>query len=70
MIEDVELYSGNTASGITLDIETTLSPEENITIQLTFIQGMTDKLPIYIYFNSGLEQYEITLVENDFETTP
>ena len=66
-IEDEEVYSKQTASGITVVIiETTLSPEENSTIQLTFIQDMTDKLPFSIYFNSGLDQYEITLVEDDF----
>jgi len=71
MIKDTEVYSGNVASGITVDIiETTLSSEENSTIQLTFIQDMSDKLHFYIYFNSGLDQYEIQLEEKDFQSTP
>ena len=74
-IDEVEVYSysGNIASGITVDIDdTTLySGESNVsTIKLTFAQDMTDKFPIQVYFNSGPDQYDITLIEEDFVITP
>ena len=64
--QDVEVYSGNIASGITLDIINTIlySGEENIHIELTFAQDMSGKFPIDVIFNTPVsDQYSIILYE-------
>jgi len=67
IIQDGEVYSGNIASGITVDIvDTTLYPgESNLAdIKLTFAQDMTGKFPIDVIFNPTIsDSYSIKLVE-------
>jgi hypothetical protein len=60
--EEISIYSGNTDSSITVDIvETTLTTDIDWTMKLSFSKNMTANFPIYVYFNSGPDQYYITL---------